>query len=103
MDTLIAAGAITLYVDAFWESPFDCSCYVALREKAVHPYGNGVGVSHTTGFVRTRHEDDDAARLEEDQSEPYGIAGRVVATVRFRYGTTPYGIATTVWRLRPPA
>ena len=51
----------------------------ALREKGAHPYGNGVVVTHTTGFVRIRHEDDDAARLEEDQSEPYGVAGRVVA------------------------
>src|SRR5437868_7124606 len=50
-----------------------------LRERGVHPYGNGVGVPHTTEFVRVRHCDDDAAHLEEDQSEPYGIAGRVVA------------------------
>ena len=26
-----------------------------LREKGAHPYGNGVAVSHTTGFVRIRH------------------------------------------------
>jgi lysyl-tRNA synthetase class 2 len=50
-----------------------------LREKGAHPYGNGIVVPHTTGFVRVRHEDDDATRLEEDQSEPYGVAGRVVA------------------------
>ncbi|HTO99219.1 MAG TPA: lysine--tRNA ligase [Myxococcales bacterium] len=50
-----------------------------LREKGAHPYGNGVAVPHTTGFVRMRHADDDAARLEQDQSEPYGVAGRVVA------------------------
>ena len=50
-----------------------------LREKGAHPYGNGVTVPHTTGFVRMRHADDDAARLEQDQSEPYGVAGRVVA------------------------
>ncbi|MGZ6125627.1 MAG: lysine--tRNA ligase, partial [Myxococcales bacterium] len=50
-----------------------------LREKGTHPYGNGVAVSHTTAFVRMRHADDDAARLEEDQSEAYGVAGRVVA------------------------
>src|SRR6266850_2298696 len=50
-----------------------------LREKGAHPYGNGVAVSHTTGFVRMRHADDDTKRLEEDQSEPYGVAGRVVA------------------------
>src|SRR2546426_1549333 len=50
-----------------------------LREKGVHPYGNGVVVPHTTEFVRVRHCDDDAAHLEEDKSEPYGIAGRVVA------------------------
>src|SRR5438874_3926092 len=50
-----------------------------LREKGVQPYGNGIVVPHTTGFVRIRHADDDAAHLEEDQSEPYGIAGRVVA------------------------
>jgi lysyl-tRNA synthetase class 2 len=50
-----------------------------LREQGAHPYGNGVVVPHTTGFVRVRHEDDDAQRLEEDQSEPYGVAGRIVA------------------------
>ena len=50
-----------------------------LREQGVHPYGNGVEVPHTTGFVRIRHADDDAARLEEDQTEPYGLAGRLVA------------------------
>src|SRR5438132_4158242 len=50
-----------------------------LRERGVHPYGNGVVVPYTTEFVRVRHCDDDAAHLEEDQSEPYGIAGRVVA------------------------
>ena len=49
-----------------------------LREKGAHPYGNGVAVPHTTGFVRMRHADDDAAMLEQDQSEPYGVAGRVV-------------------------
>jgi lysyl-tRNA synthetase class 2 len=50
-----------------------------LREKGSHPWGNGVSVPHTTAFVRMRHADDDAARLEQDQSEPYGVAGRVVA------------------------
>jgi lysyl-tRNA synthetase, class II len=50
-----------------------------LGEKGNHPYGNGVTVPHTTGFVRIRHADDDAARLEEDQTEPYGLAGRLVA------------------------
>jgi lysyl-tRNA synthetase class 2 len=50
-----------------------------LREKGAHPYGNGVQVPHTTGFVRMRHADDDGPRLEQDQSEPYGLAGRVVA------------------------
>jgi lysyl-tRNA synthetase class 2 len=50
-----------------------------LREKGNHPWGNGVSVPHTTAFVRMRHADDDAARLEQDQSEPYGVAGRVVA------------------------
>jgi lysyl-tRNA synthetase class 2 len=50
-----------------------------LREKGVDPYGNGVAVPHTTGFVRTRHADEDAASLEQDQTEPYGLAGRVVA------------------------
>src|SRR3954469_15281899 len=51
----------------------------ALREKGAHPYGNGATVTHTTAFVRTRHEDDDAARLEADETESYAIAGRVVA------------------------
>src|SRR5690242_7864948 len=50
-----------------------------LREKGAHPYGNGVQVPHTTGFVRMRHADDDGPKLEQDQSEPYGVAGRVVA------------------------
>src|SRR5439155_1610213 len=35
-----------------------------LREKGSHPYGNGVAVSHTTGFVRMRHADDDCTSLE---------------------------------------
>src|SRR3954447_3034667 len=51
----------------------------ALRDKGAHPYGNGVQVRHTTGFVRMRHADDDGPRLEQDQSVPYGLAGRVVA------------------------
>src|SRR3954464_7161985 len=51
----------------------------AMRDKGAHPYGNGVQVRHTTGFVRMRHADDDGPRLEQDQSEPYGLAGRVVA------------------------
>src|SRR3954467_4993956 len=51
----------------------------ALRDKGAHPYDNGVQVRHTTGFVRMRHADDDGPRLEQDQSEPYGLAGRVVA------------------------
>jgi lysyl-tRNA synthetase class 2 len=50
-----------------------------LREKGSSPYGNGVQVPHTTGFVRMRHADDDGKKLEQDQSEPYGLAGRVVA------------------------
>ncbi|MFN2550274.1 MAG: lysine--tRNA ligase [Myxococcales bacterium] len=50
-----------------------------LREKGAHPYGNGVVVPHTTGFVRTRHSSDDAAALEAEHTEPYGIAGRIVA------------------------
>ncbi len=29
------ASALTLYVDAYWCSPFDYSCYVALREKGL--------------------------------------------------------------------
>ena len=50
-----------------------------LREKGAHPYGNGVVVPHTTGFVRTRHAADDASALAAEPSEPYGIAGRIVA------------------------
>jgi len=51
-----------------------------LREKGAHPYGNGVAVvAHHRAVVRVRHADDDSKRLEEDQSEPYGLAGRVVA------------------------
>ena len=50
-----------------------------LREKGAHPYGNGVIVPHTTGFVRTRHAADDASALAAEPSEPYGIAGRIVA------------------------
>src|SRR5205814_3580274 len=34
---------------------------------------------HTEGFVRMGHADDGSKRLEEDRSEPYGVAGRVVA------------------------
>src|ERR1700730_6430080 len=50
-----------------------------LREKGAHPYGNGVAVSHTTGFVRMRHADDDSKRLEANPTEPYAVAGRVMA------------------------
>src|SRR5262245_48418663 len=28
-------GALTLYIDAYWCSPFDFSCYVALHEKGL--------------------------------------------------------------------
>ena len=51
----------------------------ALRGKGAHPYGNGVAVPHTTGFVRARHDADDAAALEASPTEPYSIAGRVMA------------------------
>ena len=51
----------------------------ALREKGADPYGNGVVVPHTTGFVRSRHATDDAAALEANPTEPYGVAGRVMA------------------------
>ena len=50
-----------------------------LREKGAHPYGNGVAVPHTTAFVRTRHASDDAAALEATHSEPYAVAGRMMA------------------------
>ena len=50
-----------------------------LREKGAHPYGNGVAVPHTTSFVKARHESDDAAALDKEPTEPYGIAGRIVA------------------------
>ncbi len=50
-----------------------------LRAKGAHPYGNGVSVPHTTAFVRTRHASDDAAALEATHSEPYAVAGRVMA------------------------
>jgi lysyl-tRNA synthetase class 2 len=50
-----------------------------LREKGAHPYGNGVVVPHTTGFVKARHASDDAAALDREPTEPYGIAGRIVA------------------------
>ncbi len=51
----------------------------ALRQKGAHPYGNGAVVPHTTGFVRSRHAGDDAAALEANPTEPYGVAGRVMA------------------------
>src|ERR1700682_2743419 len=50
----------------------------ALRSLGAHPYGNGVVVPHTTGFVRMRHARDDAAALEAEQTE-YGLAGRGMA------------------------
>ena len=50
-----------------------------LRERGVNPYGTGVAVPHTTGIVRARHESDDAAALEANRSEDYGLAGRVMA------------------------
>src|SRR6185437_4495880 len=51
----------------------------ALRQKGAHPYGNGVQVPHTTGFVKARHATDDAAALDASPTEAYGIAGRIVA------------------------
>jgi lysyl-tRNA synthetase class 2 len=51
----------------------------ALRAKGAHPYGNDVRVTHTTGFVRTLHAGDDAAALEANPTQPYGVAGRVMA------------------------
>ncbi len=51
----------------------------ALRAKGAHPYGNDVRVTHTTGFVRTAHASDDAAALESQHSQPYAVAGRVMA------------------------
>jgi lysyl-tRNA synthetase class 2 len=51
----------------------------ALSALGEHPYGNGVEVPHTTGFVHARHDSDDAAALEAQPTEPYGVAGRVVA------------------------
>jgi lysyl-tRNA synthetase class 2 len=51
----------------------------ALRKLGAHPYGNGVIVPHTTGWVRARHAEDDAAALEANPTEPYGVAGRVMA------------------------
>ncbi len=50
-----------------------------LRSRGAHPYGNGVAVPHTTAFVRSRHDGDDAAALEAMATEPYSIAGRVMA------------------------
>jgi lysyl-tRNA synthetase class 2 len=50
-----------------------------LREKGAHPYGNGVQVPHTTAFVRARHAADDAKALEANPTEPYAVAGRVMA------------------------
>ena len=50
-----------------------------LREQGSDPYGNGVHVPHTSALVRTRHDGDDALALDTTPSEPYGIAGRVVA------------------------
>ncbi|MBS2023841.1 MAG: hypothetical protein JST92_15665, partial [Deltaproteobacteria bacterium] len=50
-----------------------------LKEKGGHPYGNGLVVPHTTGFVVNRHKDQDAAALESGPTEAYAIAGRVMA------------------------
>ena len=50
-----------------------------LRQKGAHPYGNGVAVPHTTGYVRTCHASDDAAALEANHTDAYGVAGRVMA------------------------
>jgi len=51
----------------------------ALQALGAHPYGNGVEVPHTTGFVHARHDSDEAAVLDAQPTEPYGVAGRVVA------------------------
>ena len=50
-----------------------------LRDRGQDPYVNGVHVAHTSATVRARHDNDDALALETTPSEPYGIAGRVVA------------------------
>ena len=50
-----------------------------LREKGGHPYGNGVAVPHTTATVRARHGEDKAEALEATHSEPYALAGRLMA------------------------
>ncbi len=51
----------------------------ALRAAGAHPYGNGVEVPHTSGFLHARHDTDDGPALEAKLTEPYSIAGRVMA------------------------
>ena len=40
---------IVLYTEAFWQSPWDCSCWVALREKGV-PFGRSVASLQRSGI-----------------------------------------------------
>jgi len=54
-----------------------------LRQRGIDPWGNGTAVPHTTALVRTRHGTQDAAALEAEHSEAYGVAGRVMAVRTF--------------------
>jgi len=51
----------------------------ALRERGLHPYGNDVQVTTTTGHVREVHAADSAEQLEKEHSPTYSIAGRAMA------------------------
>ena len=51
----------------------------ALRERGLHPYGDDVQVTTTTGHVREVHAADSAEQLEKEHSPTYSIAGRAMA------------------------
>src|SRR5437870_5642708 len=58
-----------------------------LRSKGVDPWGNGTRVEHATALVRERHADQKAEELEAQPTQPYGIAGRVMAIRTFGKAT----------------
>jgi glutathione S-transferase len=46
-----AAASLTLFVDAYWCSPFDFSCYVALREKGLEFTTTRAVIRSGAGFL----------------------------------------------------
>jgi len=51
----------------------------ALRTLGAHPYSNQVPTPTGSAMIRATHDNSDAAFLEANPTETYGVAGRVVA------------------------